>query len=58
MRRRHFLGCIAAAPATLACKGRDSVPASATPSDPLAALRAVVLPPDIEPALWFVPLRR
>jgi len=56
MRRRAFLGCVAAAPATLACRGRDEV--AAVPSTaPLAALRALVLPATVEPALRFVPLR-
>jgi len=59
MRRRAFLGCIAAAPATVACKGRDAQPTASTPpADPLAALRAVTLPADVEPPLWFVPLRK
>jgi len=56
MRRRAFLGCIAAAPATLACRGRDE-PAAPPTTSPLAALRALVLPPTVEPALHFVPLR-
>jgi len=56
MRRRAFLGCVAAAPATLACRGRDEV-AAVPATAPLAALRALVLPATVEPALRFVPLR-